>query len=56
MCRQKKKNKYEMCCFYTFSVLQLYENMATGPAETFLVSAAIDFGTTYSGYAYSLRE
>jgi len=30
--------------------------MATGPAESFLVSAAIDFGTTYSGYAFSWRD
>ena len=30
--------------------------MATAPTESFLVSAAIDFGTTYSGYAFSWRD
>jgi len=30
--------------------------MATTLTESVLVSAAIDFGTTYSGYAYSLRD
>jgi len=30
--------------------------MATGPTESVLVSAAIDFGTTYSGYAFSWRD
>jgi len=28
----------------------------TAPTESFLVSAAIDFGTSYSGYAYSLKH
>jgi len=30
--------------------------MATALTSSALVSAAIDFGTTYSGYAYSLRD
>jgi len=27
-----------------------------GPTESFLLSAAIDFGTTFSGYAYSFKS
>ena len=28
---------------------------ATGPMEKYVMVAAIDFGTTFSGYAFSLR-
>ena len=30
--------------------------MACEPADTTLMVAAIDFGTTYSGYAFSTRH
>jgi len=62
-CRPLKKQCNYQISFYYIITFYRNNNTAaahteaeTAPTEAFLVCAAIDFGTAYSGYAYSLKH